>query len=290
MGEMIESVQAQTYGDYEHIIIDDGSTDNSAELLNKAAELDRRIRVITQENKGRSAARNIGLDAAAGEYICFLDSDDFWYKNHLQAIHEASVQSSEPTIFVTNLTWYFENRNDFQKVVYEDRRKFTSDTEFVIANQFAPDCVAVHSTLIESERFDDSIVVNEDLELWARLTLRGPVESVDDYTAVLRVHGQNTHDLVDDHIEQRLAVLEKQLNNDAIRARLSTSFIRDRKRSLKELLIRQHTKRQNRFPLMKETVSFLCLYPTAKRNKAKLVTLLYAILGGRFLRRLERSS
>jgi hypothetical protein len=171
-------------------------------------------------------------------------------------------------------------------VVYENRDQFTSDTEYVIANQFAPDCVAIHHTLLKKERFDISIDVNEDLELWSRLTLLGPFEHIDEFTAVLRVHGQNTHDLIEDHIEQRLAVLKKQLDNRDIKNRLSNSFIRNRKRSLKELLIRQHMKRQNRFPLIVETISFLCLFPLAKRNKSKLVTLLYAILGGRFLRRL----
>ena len=72
----IESVLAQTFRDFELILIDDGSTDNSLQVLREYEKKDARIRVIEQENAGVSAARNAGLDAARGDYIGFVDSDD----------------------------------------------------------------------------------------------------------------------------------------------------------------------------------------------------------------------
>ncbi len=77
----LKSVVAQSFTDWEAIVVDDGSKDDSAGM---ATGLDPRIRVIRQENQGLSAARNTGVAAAAGEYISFLDSDDEWLPHHLE--------------------------------------------------------------------------------------------------------------------------------------------------------------------------------------------------------------
>ena len=76
LAECLDSLINQTWTDLEIICVNDGSSDNSAAILAKYAEKDIRIRVITQENGGLSAARNSGLRAAAGDYVCFVDSDD----------------------------------------------------------------------------------------------------------------------------------------------------------------------------------------------------------------------
>lgn len=77
LSECIESVRLQSYKNLEVIFINDGSTDNSSAILSKAAESDSRIRIIEQKNSGLSAARNSGMREATGDYIMFLDSDDW---------------------------------------------------------------------------------------------------------------------------------------------------------------------------------------------------------------------
>lgn len=77
LGECLDSVLRQTLDDIEIICVDDGSTDGSSAILVEYAAKDPRIRVITQSNAGLSAARNVGMDAASGKYIYFLDSDDY---------------------------------------------------------------------------------------------------------------------------------------------------------------------------------------------------------------------
>ena len=72
----VSSIQEQTLQDIEIIIIDDGSTDDSPAILKKLSESDARIRLFVQSNQGQSAARNLGLDNAQGDYIYFMDSDD----------------------------------------------------------------------------------------------------------------------------------------------------------------------------------------------------------------------
>lgn len=77
IAQAIESVLAQTYDNCELVIVNDGSTDNSEEVIMRYAESDGRIRYFWQENRGASAARNYGVQEASGKYICFLDADDW---------------------------------------------------------------------------------------------------------------------------------------------------------------------------------------------------------------------
>ena len=77
----INSITGQTYKNLEIIVVNDGSTDNSLNILKSLQSKDSRIRIINQENKGVSAARNTGLDNTTGEYIAFVDSDDYLEKN-----------------------------------------------------------------------------------------------------------------------------------------------------------------------------------------------------------------
>lgn len=84
--ECIESVIKQTYTDFELIIIDDGSADDSGEICDHFADIDERIKVIHQKNKGLISARKTGIDNANGEYVIFVDADDWIEKNELEII------------------------------------------------------------------------------------------------------------------------------------------------------------------------------------------------------------
>ncbi len=90
----IESVLSQTYTDIELILVDDGSPDNSGKICDEYALKDSRIRVIHQKNGGQSSARNAGLDIATGEFISFVDSDDYIDSNMLQVLYESLVQNN----------------------------------------------------------------------------------------------------------------------------------------------------------------------------------------------------
>ena len=84
--ETIEKVICQSYQNWELLVIDDGSKDNTKEVVESINDV--RVRYIYQENQERSVARNNGIKHAEGEYICFLDSDDIILDNHLETLHK----------------------------------------------------------------------------------------------------------------------------------------------------------------------------------------------------------
>lgn len=89
LDECIESLRAQTFGDWEAVCVNDGSCDGSLEKLQRFSEEDARIRVFTQKNAGPSAARNAAIDAAQGEIVMFLDCDDWYEPNACETVHDA---------------------------------------------------------------------------------------------------------------------------------------------------------------------------------------------------------
>lgn len=94
----LDSVMIQSFRDFEAIIVDDGSTDNSSAIAREYAAKYDNVHLITQENKGLGAARNTGIEAAKGEYFLFADSDDYIEKNALQLLYEKAVQTNADLI------------------------------------------------------------------------------------------------------------------------------------------------------------------------------------------------
>lgn len=91
--QCLDSLVQQSYGDFEIICVDDGSTDASPDVLKRYALSDERIRVYTKENEGKGAAsaRNMGLEMASGDYVCFLDSDDFFDSDMLETVSQKAM-------------------------------------------------------------------------------------------------------------------------------------------------------------------------------------------------------
>ena len=105
----LDSVLAQTFTDYECVIINDGSTDDSASVVqqwmqNKACGA--RFRLINQPNAGVSAARNKGVKESEGEYVCFLDADDWWGPNFLEEMDKLIADYPDAGLFATNYIYY----------------------------------------------------------------------------------------------------------------------------------------------------------------------------------------
>lgn len=151
IAECIESIQNQTYINLEIILVDDGSTDNSVDICDQYAAYDERIKVIHQENAGVSAARNTGIEAATGEYISFVDSDDYigptLYEDMLKVLKEHDLDIIEFTAFRDKGGEIIEGCNDGSLEI------FNRDEALKMAMH---DCfVAVWSQLYKRSAIDD---------------------------------------------------------------------------------------------------------------------------------------
>ena len=113
----LKSVLAQSFHDFEVIVVDDGSTDNSLKIA-RQTDSDK-IRIIAQENQGTAVARNTGIEHASGEYIAFLDADDEWKSNYLETIDTLTDKYPQSDIFVTA----------YRVIMGKDKYNYLSATE-----------------------------------------------------------------------------------------------------------------------------------------------------------------
>ncbi|MCJ8502417.1 glycosyltransferase family 2 protein [Desulfatitalea alkaliphila] len=173
----INSVLSQTRPPLEVIVVDDGSTDGTAALLERYAG---RIRVIRQPNRGVSAARNRGVAAAAGEWIALLDSDDAWQQEKLARQVDHLQRHPETVICQTEEIWI---RNGVRVNPKQRHRKLAG----MIFEQCLPLCLISPSAvmlrrdlLTAAGGFDESLPACEDYDLWLRLTWQHPVHLIDE--------------------------------------------------------------------------------------------------------------
>ena len=122
--ECIDSVLNQTYSNYEIILVDDGSTDNSGKLCDDYLSLDSRKKVIHRENGGLSAARNTGMDAATGDYIYFLDSDDYIEPVTLEHLVKTAETENADIVFFDGYVFYDECEDDGLADRYQRKQKY----------------------------------------------------------------------------------------------------------------------------------------------------------------------
>ncbi len=133
--ECLESLINQTFNDIEIICINDGSTDNTINILKKYAEIDSRFIIIDKKNEGVAVARNIGIDIAKGEYLMFLDADDFISINTIETLVEEILKSKADVLNFGIYEYYQENAQkkvhwsneflvkDFEQLTFEEKLK-----------------------------------------------------------------------------------------------------------------------------------------------------------------------
>jgi len=173
----IQSVLNQTFQDYELIVVDDGSKDNSYEVAKTVHS--ERINLIHQENQGVAVARNTGVENANGEYIAFLDADDCWYPNYLQVLSDLIDQFPESDIFVTSYRIVMGNERYHFSAHLSDEPTLLQSYWVTFKNAYDTvwtSATAIRKTAIEKAgMFTPGEKIGQDLDLWARVARNNPL-------------------------------------------------------------------------------------------------------------------
>lgn len=162
----------QTYGNFEIIVVDDGSTDKGPELVRQIS--DRRIRMVAKQNGGQAAARNCGARLATADFLCFLDADDYWLPGHLERLWGNIAKIEECSAFV-NAFAYEKNGKlrycHFPQI--RDNKGFISDYLKQTHRKTSPittNSIAIRRSLFNDlNGFDETLPLAQDIDLWIRL-------------------------------------------------------------------------------------------------------------------------
>lgn len=190
LSEAIESILNQTCADFEFLVVNDGSIDNSLNVLAKYSKIDSRIKVFNKSNSGASASRNMAMREAKSDWIVLMDADDIAYSNRLE----------------TQLNWASEYRLDLvgsyvkpilSGVKRGEWRFYESDEEIkaqlLFNNAFANSSVIFRRSLLERGSFDEAIKYVEDYDLWCRFAINGAaMGNVPEVLVNYRIHENQT--------------------------------------------------------------------------------------------------
>lgn len=207
----IKSVLNQTLQDFEIIVVNDGSTDETVSLIEKL--LDHRVSIISQQNKGVSAARNKGISFAKGEYIAFLDSDDLWLPEKLQIQYDFLQKNQSVTAVQTGAIFI---NNDLE--ILSVRPCFESK-DVLLETLLFQNLPSVMSTIVikftEIEKvglFNENLLF-EDWEFTVRLAHYGKFESIKQPLTLTRIHENNRSKDLSIHIESGDKILRSIFSN-----------------------------------------------------------------------------
>ncbi|HWL34260.1 MAG TPA: glycosyltransferase [Gaiellaceae bacterium] len=170
IGAAASSVLWQSYRDLELVVVDDGSTDRTAEIVEA---LEGPVRLIRQENQGVAAARNRGIESATGELIAFCDADDLWFAEHLEAL--LGVYERAGGIATSNCYWLFPRGIHPSRTRYKGRFPAPGrQRQAILEQNFVSTMSLFPRSLVDSiGPFDESLRRAEDWDFWLRAIYAG---------------------------------------------------------------------------------------------------------------------
>lgn len=187
ISETLESVLAQTFTDFEVVIVNDGSTDNSFEIVSQYT--DNRIRLYNQENKGVSKTRNAGIEYSKSDLIAFLDADDYWHPNHLEELYQLYIDFPNCGLYASRYFMKISKENTIKttyiQAVSDNFRGILPDY-FLASMQYRvglTSAVAIPKEMIQGNfLFNPELNGQEDLELFTKIAIQKLVAITNKYT------------------------------------------------------------------------------------------------------------
>lgn len=163
IGNCINSIIKQTYSDFELIIVNDGSSDNTAKICDDYSQIDQRIKVFHQENKGVGYARNEGLKKVTGDYVTFIDSDDEIHETYLERLLVPCIKD-DVKISVCMYQYVNKNNEKYKPEISNDYTVYHVDYRILQAKIIGRCCgTLIESKLLTNLYFETDLFVGEDL-------------------------------------------------------------------------------------------------------------------------------
>jgi len=185
--EAVDCALGQSWPSVEVVVVNDGSTDRTTEILR---EYDDRIRVVTQANRGLPAARNSGIRSSRGEFLCFLDADDYLSPQFAQAMAEALISSGAAVAYCgwQNIGARDRGNEPYVPPDYEATNKLEC---FLRSTPWPVHAAMVRADVLrETGGFNEGLPTCEDYEFWLRIAVTRPIVRVTKVMAFYRHHGQ----------------------------------------------------------------------------------------------------
>lgn len=195
ISEALQSALSQTYKNLEVIVINDGSTDNTKDIVAEFAGRDSRIKLFNQTNSGVSAARNNGIKCSKGEFIALLDHDDLWLSDKLQKQIPLFYNGNTVLVYGNSIA---QDVDRGVRCLVKNPKSFHAGrvTEYLSKDTFisCPTVVIKKEALSMLEYvFDENLQVSADYDLLIRLSLIGDFNFTPDVIAIYRLHNDNMH-------------------------------------------------------------------------------------------------
>lgn len=186
----INTILSQNLKDFEIIIVDDGSTDNTNEIIENAYKNEPKVTYYKKENAERAAARNFGTQKAKGNYVLWFDSDDIMYSNHLKKANEYIIKNNSPEVLALS----FDYLNTENEIVRKDILSNNLNSLIYKGNYLSCDAVFVRKDIALKNPFneDRDLSASEDYELWLRLASQYKIYTSVEVTSAIVLHDERS--------------------------------------------------------------------------------------------------
>ena len=188
--QSIVALKAQSYLNWECIIINDGSTDDTEIIIPEIIKNDNRFKLINQPNFERAISRNNGAKLAKGEYFIFLDSDDYFKPSHLQDISNFIKQDIEKSkMYFTNGKFI---NNNTEEIIFKDKIPYILPIDFFLENSVVPARVCLHNSIFNYFSFDPRTIIVEDTVLWTEIIEFNAIKYIPIDSVIYQLHEDNS--------------------------------------------------------------------------------------------------